>query len=69
LQENQQNEVRIGRLDLKTGKIEPWQVIRPKDQIGLRANNNPIAITPDGKWMAYAYGNELDQLYVTDGLK
>jgi hypothetical protein len=69
LQENPQNEIRIGRMDLHTGKIEPWQVIRPKDQIGLRANNNPIAITPDGKWMAYAYGNELDQLYVSDGLK
>jgi Tol biopolymer transport system component len=69
MQENQQNEIRIGRLDLKTGKTEQWQVIRPKDQIGLRANNNPVAITPDGKWMAYAYGNELDQLYVSDGLK
>jgi hypothetical protein len=69
MQEGQQNETRIGRLDLKTGKIEPWQVIRPKDQVGLRANNNPVAITSDGKWMAYAYGNELDQLYVSDGLK
>jgi hypothetical protein len=61
--------ISIGRLDLKTGKLEPWQVIKPKDQIGLRANNNSVAITPDGKWMAYAYGNELDQLYVSDGLK
>jgi eukaryotic-like serine/threonine-protein kinase len=55
-QENQQNVISIGRLDLKTGKLEPWQVIKPKDQIGLRANNNSVAITPDGKWMAYAYG-------------
>jgi len=69
MQENHQNEIRIAKLDLKTGKIEPWQVIKPKDQIGLRANNNPVAITPDGIWMAYAYGNELDQLYVSDGLK
>jgi hypothetical protein len=69
MQEKQQGEIRIGKLDLKTGKTEPWQVIRPKDQVGLRGNNNPAAITPDGKWMAYAYGNELDQLYVTDGLK
>jgi len=69
MQENHQNEIRIAKLDLKTGKIEPWQVIKPKEQIGLRANNNPVAITPDGKWMAYAYGNELDQLYVSDGLK
>ena len=68
-QETETDGVNLGRLDLKTGKVEPWQTIRPKDRIGLRAMNNPVAITPDGKWMAYAYGNELNQLYVSDGLK
>jgi hypothetical protein len=29
----------------------------------------PPAITPDGKWMAYTYGNQLGQLYQTDSLK
>jgi Tol biopolymer transport system component len=61
--------VTLARVDLKTGKVEPWQTIKPKDQIGLRWMVSPVAITPDGKWMAYAYGNELDQLYVSDGLK
>jgi hypothetical protein len=61
--------VKLTRVDLKTGIAEPWQTIRPKDQVGQRPMSNPVAITPDGKWMAYYYVNELDQLYVTDGLK
>src|ERR1700730_296990 len=27
------------------------QTIKPKDQIGLRPMFDPVAITPDGKWM------------------
>jgi hypothetical protein len=61
--------VQLARVDLKTGKSEPWQTIQPKDQVGLRPMSNPVAITPDGKWMAYYYVNELDQLYISDGLK
>jgi hypothetical protein len=61
--------VTISRPDLETGKVEPWQTIKPKEQAGLCAMTVPVAITPDGKWMAYAYGNELDQLYVSDGLE
>jgi hypothetical protein len=68
-QENDTQGLIIKKLDLKTGKKETWQAIKPKDQVGLRAINNPVAITPDGKWMSYAYGNTLDQLYVSDGLK
>jgi len=68
-QKSETNGVSLARVDWKTGKVEPWQTIRPKDQTGLRQMTNPVAITPDGKWMAYAYGNESDQLYVSDGLK
>jgi len=69
LQERQPSGLDLSRLDIKTWKAEPWQVIRPKDQVGLRSMSTPVAITPDGKWMAYTYGNELDQLYVSEGLK
>ena len=69
LQESAPYGANLFRLNLKTGKLEPWQTIKPRDQSGLRAMRNPVAITPDGKWIAYAYGNELDQLYVSDGLK
>ncbi len=47
----------LARVDLKTGKVEPWQTIKSMNQIGLRPMVNPVAITPDGKWMAYAYEN------------
>lgn len=69
LQENEPWGVNINRLDLQTGKLELWQTIKPKEQIGLRPMTNPVAITADGKWMAYTYGNTLDQLYETEGLK
>ena len=61
--------VNLGRLNLATGKLQSWQTIKPKDQVGLRVIHNVVAITPDGKWLAYSYGNELDQLYVSEGLK
>jgi hypothetical protein len=32
------------------------QTIKPKDQMGLRPMFNPVAITPDGKWMACTFG-------------
>lgn len=69
VQKNESYGVNLARVDLKTGKQEPWQTIKAKDQVGLRPMGNPVAITPDGKWMVYAYTNELDQLYVSDGLK
>ena len=57
------------KIDLETGRSELWQTIRPKDQIGLGAMKNPVSITPDGRWMVYAYGNHSGQLYVSESLK
>jgi hypothetical protein len=59
----------IYKLDLSSGKREWWQAIAPKDQVGLRPMINEIAITPDGRWMSYAYRNQLSQLYRTDSFK
>jgi hypothetical protein len=44
-------------------------MIKPKDQVGLNPLATPIAITPDGLWMACHYGTQLGQLYRTDNLK
>ena len=57
------------RIDLGTGRSELWQTIKPKDQVGLGAMKNPVSITPDGRWMVYAYGNHSGQLFVSDSLK
>ncbi|WP_410964930.1 hypothetical protein, partial [Salmonella sp. SAL04286] len=61
--------VSISKLDVETGKRELWQVIRPKEQVGLRPMADPTAITPDGRWMVFAYGTELGQLYRSDTLR
>jgi eukaryotic-like serine/threonine-protein kinase len=69
MQQRDGNGVTIFKLDLNTGHEELWQTIRPKEQIGLRSMSVPVGITPDGKWMAYAYGTQTGQLYVSDNLK
>jgi hypothetical protein len=60
--------VAIAKLDVQTGQREPWQVIHPKEQIGLRPMVNPTSITPDGRSMVFAYGTDLGQLYRSDNL-
>jgi Tol biopolymer transport system component len=59
----------IYRVDLRTGKHELWQTIKPKDQIGLMPMNYPIGITPDGRWMAFTYTAVRSQLYRSDTMK
>jgi hypothetical protein len=57
------------KVDLGTGQRELWQVIKPKDQVGLRPMVGPMAVTPDGRWIAVAYSTQLGQLYRSDNLK
>lgn len=64
-----ENGLTISKVDVNSGQRELWQQITPKDPIGLRPMNAPPTITPDGKWVAYTYGNQLGQLYETDALK
>jgi Tol biopolymer transport system component len=59
----------VYRFDLRSGQRELWQAIKPRDQIGLMPMNPPIAITPDGRWMAFTYSIELTQLYRSESLK
>ncbi len=59
----------LSKIDLDTGRREIWQVVKPKDQVGLMPVYLPSGITPDGKWMAFTYGTLLGQLYRSDTLK
>ena len=59
----------IYKVDIESGQREPWQTITPKDATGLRPMNAPIAITPDGRWMAFGCRTQLGQLYSSDTLK
>jgi eukaryotic-like serine/threonine-protein kinase len=59
----------IYKVDVDSGKRELWQTITPKDAVGLRPMVTPIAITPDGRWMAFGCRTQLGQLYRSDTLK
>jgi len=59
----------VYKVDLDSGRRELWQVVEPKDQVGLRPMVSPMAITPDGRWIAFAYSTQLGQLYRSDTLK
>ena len=59
----------IYKIDVSSGTREVWQIIKPKDQIGLRPAGIATAITPDGRWMAFTYSMQVGQLYRSDTLK
>jgi len=37
--------------------------------VGLRPMITPVAVTPDGRWMAFTYKTQLGQLYRSDMLR
>lgn len=59
----------IFKLNWKTGRRQLWQIIKPADQVGLVPMVNPIAITPDGNWMAFTFNNRIGKLFTTDDLR
>jgi len=61
--------ITIYKVDVNSGQREVWQVVKPKEQIGLRPMTVPVAITPDGRWMAFAYRTDIGHLYRSDTLK
>jgi Tol biopolymer transport system component len=60
--------VQITRVDVATGRREPWKEISPADLAGVQSI--PIVrFSADGKSYAYSVGRILSDLYVVDGLK
>jgi eukaryotic-like serine/threonine-protein kinase len=59
---------RVSRLDLSTGRIEPWKQFMPGDAAGVSGIVR-ICLTPDGASYVYTYTRVLSDLYVVDGLK
>jgi len=56
------------KLDLATGRLEPWRDLTPEDPAGL-VRINPVRVAPDGRSWAYTYIRVLSNLYVVDGLR
>ena len=60
--------IRALRIDLQTGRAEPWKELAPADPAGLRSLYGP-RISADGKAYAYTYARQLSDLYLVEGLK
>ncbi len=57
------------RVDLSTGRMEPWKSIGAADPVGLIGfQPASIHLTPDGKSFVYTYWKVLTELYLVDGL-
>ncbi len=59
---------KIERLDLETGKREPWKELSPGDPAGV-FSIEPILMTGDGKAYIYSYRRLITQLFLVEGMK
>jgi hypothetical protein len=60
--------VAIERLDVTTGRREPWKTLVPSDPVGVELLDPPV-ISPDGRGYCYSYARRHQELYVVEGLK
>ena len=60
--------IKITRIDVATGKREPWKEIMPADPAGVQSIP-VVKFSADGKSYAYSTGRILSDLYVVDGLR
>ena len=59
---------RVARLDVATGKREPWKDLTPPDPAGINSISPPC-FTPDGKAYVYSYNRILSDLFLAEGIK
>jgi Tol biopolymer transport system component len=60
--------VEIFRVDVTTGRREPWRTVVPADPAGVRSLR-PIVLSADGKSLVYGCSRVLSDLYVVEGLR
>jgi eukaryotic-like serine/threonine-protein kinase len=58
----------VNRLDLATGRKQPWKQLVPPDVSGV-TDISSVLITPDGNNYVYEYGRTLSDLYLVNDLK
>ncbi|HKF41856.1 MAG TPA: protein kinase [Thermoanaerobaculia bacterium] len=58
---------RVFRVEIATGRREPWKTITPQDPAGVWSAD--LMLTPDGKSYAYNCKRTLNDLYLVEGLK
>jgi dipeptidyl aminopeptidase/acylaminoacyl peptidase len=61
---------RVFRVEVATGRREPWLDTSPPDPAGVGALIfNGAALTPDGRYYAYGYVRTLSDLFLVEGLR
>jgi Tol biopolymer transport system component len=61
---------RVFRVDVATGRREPWLDTSPPDPAGVNAQTFVgTALTPDGRYYAYSYLRTLSDLFLVEGLR
>ena len=60
--------VQLWKVNVQTGKLEPWQQITPPDRVGL-LDLSPVRVSPDCQSYAYSPLNVLSSVYLTIGLR
>ena len=60
--------LRIDRVDVRTGRREPWRRIGIADPAGVTGALS-FLMTPDQRAYAYSYGRILCALYLVEGLR
>ncbi len=58
----------IDRIEMATGRREPWKELTPADPAGVY-NIWTVQITPDGKSYLYGFDSTLGDLFLAEGLK
>jgi Tol biopolymer transport system component len=61
--------MKIDRLDIATGRRQPWKELGPPDLAGVTGLSSIVAFTPDARGYAYTYIRRLSNLYLVEGLK
>ena len=59
--------LQVYRVEIATGRREPWRTLMPSDAAGVSAASP--GITPDGSAYIYSYIRTLSDLYLVDGVK
>jgi serine/threonine protein kinase len=59
---------RVTRLEIESGRREPFKSLIPADPAGVERISN-VVVTPDGKGYAYCYTRLLSDLFVVEGLR
>jgi hypothetical protein len=61
---------RVFRVDVATGRREPWLDTSPSDPAGVDTSFwTGTALTPDGRFYVYAYVRTLSDLFLVEGLR